>query len=167
MDFFIISNILDCMNLHAIGRLIAEGRNAKGYTLPELAAKAKVGRSTLAALETGKLAELGFGRLARLCAAVDLVLEARQLPLGEPSMRTLHVPEYSARELTKKVIEDILTRGDLGEWRGLVLAISKEESGRIAQHVHAIAATLGRKDAKFLAYSHLLPSALRNLHRRA
>jgi len=60
------------MNLQTIGHLIAEGRRAKGLTLTQLAAQAAVGRSTLAALEAGKLPELGLERVARLCAAVDL-----------------------------------------------------------------------------------------------
>ena len=50
------------MDLLSIGRLIAERRRVKGLTLVELAAQAQVGRSTLAALEAGKLAELGLTR---------------------------------------------------------------------------------------------------------
>jgi DNA-binding Xre family transcriptional regulator len=64
------------VNLQPSGHPIAEWRRAKGLTLTQLAAQAAVGRSTLAALEAGKLPELGLERVARLCAAVDLVLEA-------------------------------------------------------------------------------------------
>ena len=81
------------MNLQTIGHLIAERRRAKGLTLTQLAAQAAVGRSTLAALEAGKLPELGLGRVARLCAAVDLVLEARPLELSEPLVEAMNADE--------------------------------------------------------------------------
>src|SRR5207253_2542362 len=67
------------LNLNTIGHLVAELRRARGLTLRELAVAAGIGRSTLAALESGKLPELGFAKVARLCAAVDLALEARPL----------------------------------------------------------------------------------------
>ena len=50
----------DIMDLLALGLLIAERRRAQGLRLAELAEAAGVGRSTLAALESGKLPELGF-----------------------------------------------------------------------------------------------------------
>ena len=105
------------MNLQSIGRLIAERRRAKGLTLTQLAAQAAVGRSTLAALEAGKLPELGLERIARLCAAVDLVLEARPLELEQPLMAHRHLSEVAGRELTKAAIDDIITRGTIGIWR--------------------------------------------------
>ena len=75
------------MDLNTIGHIVAERRRAKGLTLRELAVAAGIGRSTLAALEAGKLPELGFAKVARLCAAVDLALEARPLELEAPLMR--------------------------------------------------------------------------------
>src|SRR5208282_1592381 len=101
------------MNLQSIGHLIAEQRRAKGLTLTQLAAQAEVGRSTLAALEAGKLSELGLERVGRLCAAVDLVLEARPLELKEPLMAHRHLTEDAGRELTKTAIDDIITRGSV------------------------------------------------------
>ncbi len=128
------------MNLQTIGRLIAERRRIKGYTLIELASKAQVGRSTLAALEAGTLSELGLGRVVRLCSAVDLVLEVRPLLLEEPLMQHRHLTESAGRELTKAAIEDILTNGNIGTWRGLVRALSTDSSGRIPRRVKEIAA---------------------------
>ena len=79
------------MNLYGVGVLVAQRRRAQGVTLQALATEAHVGRSTLAAFEAGKLRELGYGKVARICAAVGLVLEARPLalerPLGAPSTR--------------------------------------------------------------------------------
>ena len=153
------------MNLQTIGRLIAERRLAKGYTLSELARKAQVGRSTLAALEAGKLSELGLGRVARLCAAVDLVLEARPLLLPEPLMPHRHLTDTAGRELTKAAIEDILTRGNIAAWRGLVQAIAKDDTGRIARRVNELSAALGKQDPKVRAFATLLPKTIRNVSR--
>ncbi len=111
------------MNLQTIGHLIAEQRRAKGLTLSQLAAQAAVGRSTLAALAAGKLPELGLERVARLCAAVYLVLEVRPLSLTEPLMAHRHLSEVAGRELTKAVIDDIITRGTIGTWRKLIQAM--------------------------------------------
>jgi transcriptional regulator with XRE-family HTH domain len=144
------------MNLQTIGQLIAERRRAKGLTLTQLAAQAAVGRSTLAALESGKLRELGLERVARLCAAVDLVLEARPLELQEPLMAHRHLSDTAGRELTKAAIDDIITRGTIGTWRKLVEAMNADKTGRIARRVSDMAKTLGKRDTKAQAFSALL-----------
>ncbi len=99
------------MNLHGVGKIVAERRRSRGLTLSALAAQAQVGRSTLAALEAGKLAELGYEKVARICDAVDLVLEARPLMLEKPLTPHRHLTEPASRELTKAAIEDIVLRG--------------------------------------------------------
>jgi len=121
------------MNLQAIGRLIAEQRRAKGLTLTQLASRAEVGRSTVAALEAGKLSELGLQRVSRLCAAVDLVLDVRPVELKEPLMAHRHLSEIAGRELTKAAIDDIITRGNIGTWRKLVQAVNTDTTGRVAR----------------------------------
>ena len=130
------------MNLQTIGHLIAERRRAKGLTLTQLAAQAAVGRSTLAALEAGKLPELGLERVARLCAAVDLVLEARPLELNQPLMAHRHLSEVAGRELTKAAIDDIITRGTISTWRKLLQAMNADKTGRIARRVTDVAQML-------------------------
>jgi transcriptional regulator with XRE-family HTH domain len=144
------------MNLQSIGHLIAQQRRAKGLTLTQLAAQAAVGRSTLAALEAGKLRELGLERVARLCAAVDLVLEARPLELNEPLMAHRHLSEIAGRELTKAAIDDIITRGTIGIWRKLVQAMNADKTGRIARRVTDVARTLSTRDPKAQAFAALL-----------
>jgi transcriptional regulator with XRE-family HTH domain len=145
-----------CMNLQTIGHLIAERRRAKGLTLTQVATQAAVGRSTLAALETGKLPELGLERVARLCAVVDLVLEARPLELKEPLMTHRHLCEVAGRELTKAAIDDIITRGTIGTWRKLVQAMHADKTGRIARRVTDVAQTQGKRDPKARAFAALL-----------
>src|SRR5580693_8833700 len=144
------------MNLQTIGHLIAEQRRAKGLTLTQLAARAAVGRSTLAALEAGKLPELGLERVARLCAAVDLVLEARPLELQEPLMAHRHLSEVAGRELTKAAIDDIITRGTIGTWRKLVQAVNADKTGRLARRVNHLAQTVAKRDPKARAFASLL-----------
>jgi transcriptional regulator with XRE-family HTH domain len=144
------------MNLQAIGNLIAERRRAMGLTLAQVSARAAVGRSTLAALEAGSLPELGLERVARLCAAVDLVLEARPLALDQPLMVHRHLSEVAGRELTKAAIDDIITRGTLGTWRKLIQAMNTDDTGRIARRVRVVAQTLAKRDPKARAFATLL-----------
>lgn len=148
------------MDLQALGALIGQRRRSKGLTLRELAAIARVGRSTLAALESGKLAELGFNKVARLCAAVDLVLEARPLRLEAPLMEHRHLTEVAGRDLTKAAIEDVITRGDITAWRGLVRAAREDGSGCIAGRARQVAAALSAHDVKARAFAKLLPALL-------
>jgi transcriptional regulator with XRE-family HTH domain len=163
LDYPGMFQYIGLMDLKTIGRLIAERRREKGYTLAALASKAQVGRSTLAALEAGTLPELGLGRVSRLCAAVDLVLEARPLLLEEPLMPHRHLTESAGRDLTKAAIEDILTNGNIAAWRGLVRAAGADASGRVARRVREIAAAVGKRDPKARAFASLLPGAMRGI----
>lgn len=144
------------MNLLAIGRLIAEQRRAKGFTLTQLAAKAAVGRSTLAALESGKLPELGLVRVSRLCAALDLVLEARPLHLDAPIIAHRHLTDLAGRELTKAAIDDIISRSDIKAWRGLIAAMRSDKTGRIEKRVADTARALAKYDERAKAFANLL-----------
>lgn len=149
------------MNLQMVGQRIAEQRRSQGFTLHQLAAKAGVGRSTLAALETGKLAELGYAKVARICEALGLVLEARPPLLAAPLMAHRHLTETAGRELTKAAIEDVLVRGGIAAWRGLVKAIRADQTGRLARRVRAVAAEVGKSDPKVQAFATLMPDILR------
>jgi transcriptional regulator with XRE-family HTH domain len=149
------------MNLSSVGYLIAQRRRAKELTLSALASSAGVGRSTLAALESGKLPELGFVKVARLCDAIGLVLEARPLELDTPLMPHRHLTEAAGRDLTKAAIEDIVVRGDIAAWRGLVRAIRASRRAGLANRVQEVVAALDRDDPKVHAFATLLPDILR------
>jgi len=153
------------MDLRSIGQLIAERRRAQGLTLQALAARARVGRSTLAALEAGKLPELGLSRVARICAALDLVLEARPLLLDAPLLPHRHLTEVAGRELTKAAIDDIITRGDIAAWRGLVRAVRADKTGLVARRVRDVAGALAKQDPKAQAFAALLPKLVRKPRR--
>ena len=149
------------MNLHGIGKLVSVRRRAGGVTLQTLAAEAQVGRSTLAALEAGKLRELGYTRVARICAAVGLVLEARPLTLEKPLAHHRHLTEPAAMDLTKAAIEDIVVRGDINSWRGLVQAIRRDASGRLARRARELLSGADRSDSRVRAFATLLSGTLK------
>ena len=149
------------MNLTSLGRMIAAQRRVLGLTGAALAAAAGVGRSTLAALEAGKLPELGFSKVARICAAVGIVLEARPPLLDAPLMQHRHLTDAAGRDLTRAAIEDVIVRGDIGAWRGLVRALRTDESGsELAMRVRQVVGALDRDDPKVAAFAALLPGIL-------
>jgi transcriptional regulator with XRE-family HTH domain len=149
------------MNLTSLGGLIAGRRRALGLTLSKLAASAGVGRSTLAALEAGRLSELGFVKVARICSAVGLVLEARAPELEAPLMSHRHLTEAAGRDLTKAAVADVIVRGDISAWRGLVRAMRTHRHGRLARRVEEVVGALDQDDPKVRAFATLLPDILR------
>jgi transcriptional regulator with XRE-family HTH domain len=145
------------MDLAAVGALVAARRRAEGLTLAELASRAAVGRSTLAAFESGKLPELGFERVARICAAVDLVIDVRAPLLDAPIVPHRHLTEAAGRELTKAAIDDIIVRGDVAAWRKLFKSMRDDTSGRTSRRVREVAAAIADQDVKAKAFAALLP----------
>jgi transcriptional regulator with XRE-family HTH domain len=161
LDFSATVHYTGLMNLAFVGRLVAERRRAGGLTLTSLAAAARVGRSTLAALESGSLPELGYGRVARICEAVGLVLEARPLVLEKPLAAHRHITETAGRELTKAAMEDLVLRGDIDAWRGLVAAVRADGTGRLARRAREVLAGADRTDGRVRAFAALLPGVLK------
>jgi len=148
------------MDLSSVGHLTAETRRSKKLTLRDVAVAAGVGRSTVAALESGTLTELGFSKISRICAALDLIVDVRPLELESPLMAHRHLTESASRELTKAAIEDVITRGDFSAWRGLVKAIRTDTTGRIARRVKEVTGALRKDEPKARAFANLLPSIL-------
>jgi transcriptional regulator with XRE-family HTH domain len=122
-----------------------------------LAARAGVGRSTLAALESGKVPELGFQRVARICAAVGLVVDVRAPLLDTPIIPHRHLTDMAGRELTKAAIDDIIVRGDVTAWRKLFKAMRDDLSGRTARRVREVSTAIAPQDVKARAFAALLP----------
>lgn len=149
------------MTLRSLGQLVGERRRAQRLTLAQLAAAAGVGRSTLAAFEAGKLAELGFTKVARLCESVGLVLEARPLRLDAPLMAHRHLTETAGRDLSRAAIADVIERGQVQAWRGLVRALRNDPDGALTRRTREVVAALDQEDAKVRAFAALLPEILR------
>ena len=77
------------LDLEALGRHIAERRSAAGLTQAELAKRARIGRSTLDALENGRTSELGYGKIARLLAALGLDIKLVEARRERPTLEDL------------------------------------------------------------------------------
>jgi transcriptional regulator with XRE-family HTH domain len=148
------------MDLATVGALVADRRRAQGLTLAELATRAGVGRSTLAALESGKLPELGFRRVTRICAAVGLVVDVRAPLLDEPILSHRHLTDTAGRELTKAAIDDIIIRGNVSAWRKLFEAMRDDASGRTERRVREVSAAVAAHDVKGKAFAALLPRVM-------
>ena len=77
------------LDLTTIGRTIAKHRAEQRLTQAELARRARIGRSTLDALENGRTAELGFGKIGRVLAALGLTLRLGEANRGRPTLEDL------------------------------------------------------------------------------
>ena len=152
------------MDLLSLGWLISEQRRALGLKLAELAQAAGVGRSTLAALESGKLAELGFNKVARICAAAGILLQTTP-PLPHLPPRGLH--DARGRELTLEVIEEMISLGDGAAWHELLRALRKDDRGLLAARVRRAVGALDRNDPNVAAFTALLPGIMRRAIARA
>lgn len=78
------------LSLDALGMQIAARRAERKLTQAALAQRAKVGRSTLDALENGRLGELGLHKIGRILAVLGLelaVVETRRRPTLEELVR--------------------------------------------------------------------------------
>jgi transcriptional regulator with XRE-family HTH domain len=152
------------MDLFSLGLFIGERRHAEGLRLIDVAETAGVGRSTLAALESGKLPELGFNKVARICEAVGILLETRP-PLIYYPPRSL--TDASGRELTREVIEDIILRRGRGAWPELLRALKKDDRGLLSFRVRQVVGGLDRNDPSVIAFTALLPAIVRRAISRA
>lgn len=77
------------LDLGQVGELVAACRREQGLTQAELARRARIGRSTLAALEAGRIGELGFGKVSMLLAVLGLTLRIVPANHGRPTFDEL------------------------------------------------------------------------------
>ena len=68
--------------LSTLGEQIATKRKTLGLTQTMLAKKARVGLSTLDALENGRLGELGFSKITNMLTALGLELKLQAASCG-------------------------------------------------------------------------------------
>jgi transcriptional regulator with XRE-family HTH domain len=72
-----------------LGEQIAIKRKTLGLTQPMLAKKARVGLSTLDALENGRLGELGYSKITNILAVLGLELKLQEVSAGRPTLEEL------------------------------------------------------------------------------
>ncbi|MBV9481516.1 MAG: helix-turn-helix domain-containing protein [Acidobacteria bacterium] len=75
--------------LSLLGEQIATKRKTLGLTQPVLARKAKVGLSTLDALENGRLGELGYSKINNIVTALGLELKLQEASARRPTLDEL------------------------------------------------------------------------------
>jgi len=75
--------------LTSIGERIATKRKELGLTQSQLAQKARVGLSTLDALENGRLGELGYSKITNILTALGLELRLQEASRRRPTLEEL------------------------------------------------------------------------------
>jgi len=84
------------LDLADIGGNVARRRRERGLSQHELARRAGVGRSTIAALETGRLPELGYAKLASILAVLGLDVRITEADLRRPTFDVLRAENDEA-----------------------------------------------------------------------
>lgn len=77
------------LTLPSIGEQVAARRKVLGLTQAALAKQSKIGRSTLDAMENGRLGELGVSKIVRLMSALGLELKIQESTSGRPTLDQL------------------------------------------------------------------------------
>jgi hypothetical protein len=86
----VIASYIRCMlPLYLLGEQIAIKRKSLGLTKPTLAKKARVGLSTLDALENGRMGELGYSKITNILAALGMELKLQQARASRPTLEEL------------------------------------------------------------------------------
>jgi transcriptional regulator with XRE-family HTH domain len=75
--------------LSLLGEKIATKRKALGLTQAALAKKARVGLSTLDALENGRLGELGYSKITNVLTALGMELMLQEASARRPTLDEL------------------------------------------------------------------------------
>jgi transcriptional regulator with XRE-family HTH domain len=75
--------------LSSLGEQIAAKRKALGLTQRALAKKARIGVSTLDALENGRLGELGYSKITNVLTVMGLELKLQEASAGRPTLEEL------------------------------------------------------------------------------
>lgn len=90
------------LNLTSLGQQIAKRRKARGLTQAVLAQNARIGRSTLDALENGRLGELGYSKVTNILAALGLELNVRDAGARRPTLEELMKEEHDDQDLDRR-----------------------------------------------------------------
>ena len=77
------------MPLSSLGEQIATKRKELGLTQPTLAKKARVGLSTLDALENGRLGELGYSKITNILTTLGMELKLQEISARRPTLEEL------------------------------------------------------------------------------
>ena len=90
------------LSLSSIAEQIAAKRKALGLTQPTLAKKARVGLSTLDALENGRLGELGYSKITNILSALGLELKLQETSARRPTLDELMEEEQNDKSMDRR-----------------------------------------------------------------
>ncbi len=85
------------MTMSSLGSSIGVRRAEAGLTQVQLASRAGVSRATIAALETGRVGELGFTKLTRILTVLGLELTLQRATAGRPTLDDLMAEEDASQ----------------------------------------------------------------------
>lgn len=88
--------------LATLGEHIAAKRKSLGLTQPVLAEKARVGVSTLDALENARLGELGYSKITNILTALGLELRLQDAHARRPTLEDLMNEEDDDQGLDRR-----------------------------------------------------------------
>jgi transcriptional regulator with XRE-family HTH domain len=77
------------LDLYSLGSQIAIRRKKLKLSQSELAMRAFIGRTTLDALENGRIGELGFSRITRVLSALGMELKLKETGSLRPTLDEL------------------------------------------------------------------------------
>ena len=77
------------LDLSDVGRQIVSKRKSLRLSQAELAGRARISRATVAALENGRCAELGFTKITKLLATLGLELKVQEASGHRPTLDEL------------------------------------------------------------------------------
>jgi len=77
------------LTLIQIGETVATKRRALGLSQATLAKQARVGHSTLDAMENGRIGELGYSKITRILTALSLELTIQEAANRRPTLEEL------------------------------------------------------------------------------
>ncbi|BFU95562.1 MAG: hypothetical protein NTNFB02_22840 [Nitrospira sp.] len=77
------------LDLYSLGGRIAARRKKLRLSQAELARKSSIGRSTLDALENGRMGELGFSKITKILSALGMELKLQETGSPRPTLDQL------------------------------------------------------------------------------
>lgn len=90
------------LDLRTLAEQIASRRKALRLSQSVLAKKAGVSRSTIDALENGRLGELGYSKVTRILASLGLELNLREATARRPTLDDLTEEEKDDQDLDRR-----------------------------------------------------------------
>ena len=90
------------MTLLSLGEQIDTKRKTLGLTQPVRAKKARIGLSTLDALENGRLGELGYSKITNILSALGLELKLQEASARRPTLDELMEEERDDKGLDRR-----------------------------------------------------------------